>query len=120
MRNARGELAECSQSNLFVVSGGVVRTPPLESGLLAGITRSSSWSCAARKESRPRKTTLHDADLLEADEVFITSSTREIVPVARVDHTTIGDGKPGSLTKQLIAAFRAGVERLCSAPTLQA
>jgi len=119
MRNARGELAECSQSNLFVVSGGVVRTPPLESGLLAGITRQFVLELCRDEGVVAEEVTLHDADLLEADEAFITSSTREIVPVARVDHTTIGGGKPGSLTKQLIAAFRAGVERLCSAPTLQ-
>jgi len=115
MRNARGELAECSQSNLFVVSGGVVRTPPLESGLLAGITRQFVLELCGEEGIAAEETTLHDADLLEADEVFITSSTREIVPVVRVDHTTIGSGKPGATTTRLIAAFAAGVDRLCPA-----
>jgi branched-chain amino acid aminotransferase len=115
MRNARGELAECSQSNLFVVSGGVVRTPPLESGLLAGITRQFVLELCGEQGIATEETTLHDADLLEADEVFITSSTREIVPVVRVDHTTIGSGKPGATTTRLIAAFGAGVDRLCPA-----
>ena len=99
MRNARGELAECSQSNLFVVSGGVVRTPPLESGLLAGITRQFVLELCREEGIVAEEVTLHDADLLEADEAFITSSTREIVPVVRVDHTTIGSGKPGALTE---------------------
>jgi branched-chain amino acid aminotransferase len=115
MRNARGELAECSQSNLFVASGGVVRTPPLESGLLAGITRQFVLELCGEEGIAAEETTLHDADLLEADEVFITSSTREIVPVVRVDHSTIASGKPGATTRRLIAAFAAGVDRLCPA-----
>src|SRR6187401_316746 len=119
MRNARGELAECSQSNLFVVSGGVVRTPPLESGLLAGITRQFVLELCGEEGIAAEETTLHDADLLEADEVFITSSTREIVPVVRVDHTTIGSGKPGATTTRLIAAFRVSLEQLCPAPGLR-
>jgi D-alanine transaminase len=51
--------------------------------------------------------------------VFITSSTREIVPVVRVDHTTIGSGKPGALTGRLISAFRVSLEQLCPAPGLR-
>src|SRR5215831_11973456 len=92
MRNHRGELAECSQSNLFVVSGGRVKTPPLEAGLLAGITRRVVLELCRKEHFPADETALHDADLLEADEAFITSSTREIVPVVKVDHTTIGDG----------------------------
>jgi branched-chain amino acid aminotransferase len=118
MRNARGELAECSQSNLFVVTDSVVRKPPLESGLLAGITRQFVLELCGEEGIAAEETTLHDADLLEADEVFITSSTREIVPVVRVDHTTIGNGKPGLTTTRLIAAFRAGVDRLCPAASV--
>jgi branched-chain amino acid aminotransferase len=120
MRNARGELAECSQSNLFVVSGGVVRTPPLESGLLAGITRQFVLELCREEAITAEEATLHDADLLEADEVFITSSTREVVPVVRVDPTMIGGGKPGAVTKTLMAAFQSGVERLCPAPATRA
>jgi branched-chain amino acid aminotransferase len=116
MRNHRGELAECSQSNLFVVSHGVVRTPPLEAGLLAGITRQLVVELCREEHFPCEETTLHDADLLEADEVFITSSTREIVPVVKVDHTEIKDGHPGAITRKLIEAFRAKVEQLCPAP----
>ena len=116
MRNHRGELAECSQSNLFVVANGRVKTPPLEAGLLAGITRQLVLELCRDEHVPAEETALHDGDLLEADEVFITSSTREIVPVVKVDHTTITDGRPGPITKTLIAAFRAKVERLCPAP----
>jgi branched-subunit amino acid aminotransferase/4-amino-4-deoxychorismate lyase len=98
-----------------VVSGGVIRTPPLESGLLAGITRQFVLELCREEGIFAEEVTLHDADLLEADEVFITSSTREIVPVVRVDHTTIGSGKPGATTTRLIAAFGAAVDRLCPA-----
>ena len=119
MRNSRGELAECSQSNLFVVSSGIVRTPPLEAGLLAGITRQVVLELCREEHLSTEETTLHDEELLEADEVFLTSSTREIVPVVRVDHTTIADGVPGAITKTLIAAFRAKVEQLCPAPSIR-
>jgi branched-chain amino acid aminotransferase len=119
MRNARGELAECSQSNLFIVSGGVVRTPPLESGLLAGITRQFVMELCREEGIEVEEVSLHDADLLEADEAFITSTTREIVPVVQVDRRRIGSGTPGATTKRLISAFRVGVERLCPAPSLR-
>jgi D-alanine transaminase len=70
-----------------------------------------------REEHLPtEETTLHDEELLEADEVFLTSSTREIVPVVRVDHATIAEGIPGPITKMLMSAFRARVEQLCPAP----
>ena len=116
MRNYRGELAECSQSNLFVVSGGVVRTPPLEAGLLAGITRQWCSSSVERQRFPAEETTLHDADLLEADEAFITSSTREIVPAVKVDHTVINDGRPGMITRALMAAFHARVDQFSAMP----
>ena len=116
MRNHRGELAECSQSNLFVVSGGVVRTPPLEAGLLAGITRQFVLDLCREARVPVDETTLHDADLLEADEAFITSSTREIVPAVKVDHTVINDGCPGRITRALMAAFHARVEQLSATP----
>jgi branched-chain amino acid aminotransferase len=116
MRNHRGELAECSQSNLFIVSKGVVRTPPLEAGLLAGITRQLVLELCRETHIPAEESTLHDRDLLEADEAFITSSTREILPVVKVDHTTINDGSPGATTTRLIDAFRARVESLCPAP----
>jgi branched-chain amino acid aminotransferase len=116
MRNHRGELAECSQSNLFVVSGGGVRTPPLEAGLLAGITRQLVLDLCREAHVPVEEATLHDADLLEADEAFITSSTREIVPAVKVDHTVISDGRPGTITRALMAAFHARVDQVSAMP----
>ena len=116
MRNAKGELAECSQSNLFVVSGGRVRTPPLQAGLLAGITRQLVLELCRDLGVFAEEATLRDADLLGAAESFITSSTREIVPVVTVDDTVIGSGRPGAMTARLRAAFAAKVDELCPAP----
>jgi branched-chain amino acid aminotransferase len=112
MRNHRGELCECAQSNVFLVSNGVVRTPPLDAGLLAGITRAFVLELASWLGYRTREETLVDADLAAADEMFLTSTTKEIVPVVRVDDpaadtlTTIGSGQPGPITKALITEFR--------------
>lgn len=110
-RNYRGELSECSQSNLFVVKHGVVQTPPLDAGLLAGITRAFvmeiGTGVGVRSEERP----LRDQDLLDADEAFFTSTTKELVPIVRVDDHTIGSGVPGPVTLRLLAEYRRQAEQ---------
>jgi branched-chain amino acid aminotransferase len=106
-RNYRGELAECAQSNLFVVSKGVVRTPPLDAGLLAGITRGFVFEIGDSLGVPVREAVLADQDLLAADEAFFTSSTKEIVPIVRVGDAVIGAGLPGPITMKLLDAFRA-------------
>jgi branched-chain amino acid aminotransferase len=106
MRNYRGELAECTTANLFVVKDGEALTPPLDAGLLAGITREYLFEVGADVGIAVREQTLKDGDLLGADEAFLTSTTRELVPIVRVDSHTIGDGRPGPVTKRLLQAFR--------------
>jgi len=106
MRNYRGEVSECSQSNLFVVKGGEAVTPPLEAGLLAGITREFVFECGESAGIPVRETTLHDDDLFGADELFLTSTTREIVPIVQVDDRKVGTGRPGPATRKLLAEFR--------------
>ena len=106
MRNYRGEISECSQSNLFVIRDGTAATPPLEAGLLAGITRAFVMECAQSAGVPTRETTLHDEDLFGADEVFLTSTTREIVPIVQIDDGKVGAGEPGPVTKTLLAEFR--------------
>jgi branched-chain amino acid aminotransferase len=105
-RNYRGELSECSQSNLFIVKNAVVRTPPLDAGLLAGITRAFVFEVGAGIGVKVEETALKDDDLLRADEAFFTSTTKEIVPIVQVDDHKIASGMPGPVTKQLIAEFR--------------
>src|SRR5262245_24723511 len=106
MRNHLGELAECSQSNLFVVRAGHVLTPPLRAGLLAGITRHLVLEICHDERIPFEERTLRDDELFGADEAFLTSSTREIVPIVRVDGKEIGTGRPGPLTARLRLAFR--------------
>lgn len=113
MRNYRGELAECSKSNLFVVTGGRVRTPPLSAGLLGGLTREYVLEVAQTVGVPAEEATLYDADLFEADEAFVTSTSRELVPVVRVDGRPIGSGRPGPVTGQLLQAFRNAASQSC-------
>jgi branched-chain amino acid aminotransferase len=106
MRNYRGELAECTTANLFIVKNGEALTPPLDAGLLAGITREYLFEVGEHVGIKVREQTLRDADLFGADEAFLTSTTRELVPIVHVDQRTIGDGRPGPITKALLQAFR--------------
>ena len=78
MRNYRGELAECTTSNLFVVKNGAALTPPLDAGLLPGITRAFLFEVGEDGRIPVREAVLRDADLLDADEVFFTSTTRGV------------------------------------------
>lgn len=106
MRNHRGELAECSTSNLFIVRNGEVLTPPLEAGLLAGITREFIFEIGRDLGIVVREAVLKDADLLGADEAFLTSTTREALAIVRVDGQTIGAGVGGPVTRRLLDGYR--------------
>lgn len=107
MRNYRGELAECTTANLFIVKDGEALTPPLESGILAGITREYLLEVAASAGVRAREVVLRDDDLFGADEAFLSSTTRELLPIVRVDDRAIGAGRTGPVTRKLLDAFRA-------------
>jgi branched-chain amino acid aminotransferase len=115
MRNYRGELAECTQSNLFVVKNGVALTPPIDAGLLPGITREFVFEVGAGTGIPVREAVLHDQDLLRADEAFLTSSTRELVPIVKVDDHEIGTGLPGPVTRALLDQFLVRAEDLTRA-----
>ena len=80
MRNYRGELAECSTANLFIVKNGAALTPPLDAGLLPGITREFLFEIGADAGIAVREQVLRDEDLFGADESFLTSTTREYFP----------------------------------------
>jgi branched-chain amino acid aminotransferase len=106
MQNQAGELVECSQSNFFVVRDGSVLTAPLSAGLLPGITREFVLEIAAELGIPGGESRLTPADLARVQEAFITGTTREVTPVVAVSDQTIGDGKPGEMTRRLLAAFR--------------
>ena len=112
MRNYKGELAECTQSNLFIVKDGAALTPPVDAGLLPGITREFLFEIGAETGIPVREAALKDADLLGADESFLTSTTREVVPIVQVDDRTIGTGKPGPVTLALLDGFRRKAQAL--------
>jgi branched-chain amino acid aminotransferase len=106
MCNYRGELSECSQSNFFLVRGGVALTPKSSAGLLEGVTRAFMFEVGRDLGIEVRDETLRPADLDTADEVFITSTTRELSPVVRIDDRVIGDGRPGPVTTRLLQGYR--------------
>ena len=112
MRNYKGELAECTQSNLFVVKDGAALTPPLDAGLLPGITRGFLFEVGSEIGVSVREATLRDDDLLGGDEAFLTSTTREVVPIVQVDEHKIGAGVPGRVTKALLEGYRRKAEAL--------
>ena len=106
MRNHRGEISECAQSNLFLVRHGEVVTPSLDAGLLEGVTRNFLFEVGHELGIPVRDVVLHDADLSSADEVFLTSTTREVLPVTRIDDRLVGAGTAGPITRRLAEAFR--------------
>jgi branched-chain amino acid aminotransferase len=112
MCNYRGELSECSQSNFFLVRGGVALTPKSQAGLLEGVTRAFLFEVGREVGVDVRDETLFPADLDTADEAFITSTTRELSPVVRIDDRVIGSGKPGPITLRLLAGYQRKAQDL--------
>jgi len=103
---ASGDVIEGATSNVFAVRAGELFTPPIHAGILAGITRQAVIELATEQRRRVHEVPLAPSELFNADEVFITSSVREVVPVVRVDAVTIGAGRPGPVTLGLLAAYR--------------
>ena len=106
MLSAHGYVAECTGDNIFIVKRGAVLTPPPYVGLLKGITRGCvmELACAARLPVREEMMTRHD--LYNADECFLTGTAAEIAPIVKIDGRTIGGGKPGRVTLDLMRGFR--------------
>src|SRR3954463_6377930 len=111
MRNYRGELTECTQSNLFIVKDGATLTPPLESGLLPGMTRELVFELGRDLDINVREQVLRDEDLFGAEEAFLTSTTREALPIVMVDQQKVGTGMPGRVTRTLLQAVRGRAGR---------
>jgi len=107
MLNHKGEVAECTGDNIFVVTRGVLRTPPLDAGILEGITRNAVIELAQRGGIPAREEALTRHDVYTADECFLTGTAAEIIPVVKCDGRVIGSGKPGPITRQLRERFFA-------------
>jgi branched-chain amino acid aminotransferase len=109
--NDRGFLAEASTSNIFLVVGGVLLTPPLDSGILPGITRQAVLDLAPPLGVTAKEQETKLKDLFEAEEAFLTNSLLEIMPLTGVEERPIGERKPGPVTSRLMAAYSKLVER---------
>jgi len=107
MLNHIGYVAEATGDNVFAISGNVLITPPAWCGCLIGITRDVVMKLAAAHGFTVRESVMTRYDLYTADEMFLTGTAAEIVPVAEIDKRVIGSGKPGEGTKKLIKLFHA-------------
>lgn len=106
--NERGEVAECTAANIFAVVKGRVHTPPLSSGCLEGVTRSVLLEIAPKLGIPAEERTLTPADLRHADEVFISSTNRNLLGVGSIEDHAFADA-PGPVTRRLEEAFAAYV-----------
>lgn len=109
MMNSDGNVAECTGDNIFIVKAGVVYTPSPSDGILEGITRKVILELCTKLQIPAVETTIQRYDLYVAEEFFLTGSGAEVIPVTRIDGRAIADGKPGPITKRLIAAFHQHV-----------
>jgi branched-chain amino acid aminotransferase len=106
MLNDKGEVAECTGDNVFVVRRGRISTPPPDAGILEGVTRGAVIELARRQGVEVVETALTKYDLYVADECFLTGSAAEVIPVVKLDGRPIGDGRPGPTTRDLMARFK--------------
>ncbi len=114
MLNHKGEVAECSGDNVFVVKGGLLKTPPADAGILEGITRNAVIRLARRAGLTVEETALIRHDIYIADECFLTGTAAEVIAVVSLDGRTVGDGKPGPITKDLRRRFQELTRRSSS------
>lgn len=111
--NERGEVAECTSANLFVAHNGVLRTPPLSSGALPGVSRKLLLAHGAAHGLRIEEAVLTERDLEAAEEIFITSTTREVQPVGRIGGRAVPTG--GRLTRKAEEVFTALIQEYVAA-----
>lgn len=106
MLNHRGEVAEATGDNVFIVRGGVVFTPHANSGILQGITRDTVMALLSVGHE-VKEVVMTRYDLLTADEAFLTGTAAEVIPMVSLDSRPIGNGKPGPVTLKAMDLYRA-------------
>ncbi|HEX4131311.1 MAG TPA: branched-chain-amino-acid transaminase [Pirellulales bacterium] len=111
MLNTKGEVAECTGDNIFLVRGRQLLTPGIDAGILEGITRDAVMELAGAAGLTVREIALSKHDVYIADECFLTGTAAEIIPVIKVDSRTIGTGEPGPVTRDLMKRFHQLVGR---------
>jgi branched-chain amino acid aminotransferase len=107
MLNHKGEVAECTGDNIFIVQNSELRTPPIDAGILDGITRRAIIELAEHASIPLREMPMTRHDVYVADECFLTGSAAEVIPVVKVDDRVIGDGTPGPMTRDMERRFHA-------------
>ena len=107
--NARGEVAEGSGENLFVVKNGALVTNDRDAGILMGVTRASILEIARDLSIETRVATMSVEDVLNADELFFSGTAVEVTPIREVDGHVVGDGKPGPVTRRIQQTFNEAV-----------
>ena len=110
MLNSLGHLTESTTSNFFFVRNGCIMTPSLDCGILAGITRDVVISLSHENGFRLEQGAWPVEILESADEIFLTGSVKNIMPVTRLDRKIIGDGKPGPITLSLVYLYKKLLE----------
>ena len=101
-----GKLTEASSCNVFVVKNGVLLAPPKNNLVLPGITYDVVLEIAQAREFEFEVREISEAEARSADEIWITSSTKEVLAVTRLDGKSIGDGKPGALFRRMHALYQ--------------
>lgn len=110
-----GEVTEGAASNIFIVRNGVIKTPPHSTRLLPGITRDLVVELANANGLRCVEANFSRPELNAADEIWMTSSTKEILPVVKLNDRIVGDGKPGNITRRMYAFYQAFKQQLRNA-----
>lgn len=111
MLNHKGEVSECTGDNIFIVRGGVLKTPPVDAGILEGVTRNAVLEVAREAGIPTQEATMTRHDIYNADECFLTGTAAEVIPVVKCDARVIGTGKPGPITRRLLEGFHQLVRR---------
>ena len=109
MLNQEGDVAEATVQNVFIVRGGRVRTPPITAGILEGVTRDVMIGLCRRNNIPCEESRIQRHDLYVADEMFLTGTGGEVMPVTKIDNRPIGSGEVGPITRQLKDAFHRHV-----------
>ena len=105
MLNNKGNVAEGSAENIFVVKNGIIKTPPLDADILNGITRDSVIQLIKKEHMKLVEKNITVNELLKADEVFMTGTAAEVKSVTKIDKNAIGNGDVGEITKELQKSF---------------
>jgi len=105
MLNHKGEVSEATDDNVFIVKRGVLLTPPIDAGILEGITRNAVMELAKQASVPVKEQSLTRHDVYAADECFLTGTAAEVIAVVKCDGRPIGNGKVGPITRQLRERF---------------